>query len=112
MIDMLSNNHFNQDVGSIKGVKMVMMQTSSFSIYSLMVQFFLKKEPVQKVKEGTVLFQEKDPVEYVYLLLKGSVALGRVHLRGKDFTLKILNNREFIAEYQLFKANPHYHVLC
>ena len=84
------------------------MQTTSISIYSMMVQFFQTKESVQKVKAGTVLFQEKDPVEYVYLLLKGSVALGRVHLRGKDFILKILNNREILVEYQLFKPNPHY----
>ena len=70
------------------------MQNDSFSIYSLLIQFFRKKEPIQKVKAGTVLFQEKDPVEYVYLLLKGSISLGRVHLRGKEFILKILNSRE------------------
>ncbi|MGG3470013.1 Crp/Fnr family transcriptional regulator [Neobacillus pocheonensis] len=84
------------------------MQKSSFSIYSLMVQFFQKLEPVQKIKSGSVLFQEKDPVNNVYLLLKGSISLGRVHLRGKDFILKILNDRELIVEYQLFKTNPHY----
>jgi CRP-like cAMP-binding protein len=84
------------------------MQKSSFSIYSLLVQFFQKKEPIQKIKSGSVLFQEKDSVQYVYLLLKGSIALGRVHVRGKDFILKILNDRELIVEYQLFKANPHY----
>ncbi|WHY84731.1 Crp/Fnr family transcriptional regulator [Neobacillus novalis] len=84
------------------------MQDSHFSIYSLMVQFFPKKEPIQKIKSGSVLFQEKDPAQYVYLLLKGSVALGRVHLRGKEFILKILNDRELIVEYQLFKANPRY----
>ncbi|MFJ7729724.1 Crp/Fnr family transcriptional regulator [Neobacillus sp. NPDC097160] len=84
------------------------MQKSTMSIYSLMVQFFQKSEPIQKFKSGSVLFQEKDSVEYVYLLLKGSIALGRVHLRGKDFILKILNDRELIVEYQLFKANPHH----
>lgn len=84
------------------------MQKSSFSIYSLLVQFFQKKEPIQKIKSGSVLFQEKDAVQYVYLLLKGSIALGRVHVRGKDFILKILNDRDLIVEYQLFKANPHY----
>jgi CRP-like cAMP-binding protein len=84
------------------------MQTSSISLYSMMVQFFQTKESVQKIKAGTVLFQEKDPVEYVYLLLKGSMALGRVHLRGKDFILKILNNRELLLEYQVFKSNPKY----
>ncbi|MDR4948604.1 Crp/Fnr family transcriptional regulator [Neobacillus cucumis] len=84
------------------------MQTTSISIYNLMLQFFQKNEPVQKVKAGTVLFHEKDQVEYVYLLLKGSISLGRVHLRGKDFILKVLNERELIVEYQLFKAHPHY----
>ncbi|WP_066363212.1 Crp/Fnr family transcriptional regulator [Neobacillus drentensis] len=84
------------------------MQTSSFSIYNLLVYFFEKKEPIQKIKAGSVLFQEKDSVEYVYLLLTGSISLGRVHLRGKDFILKILNDQELIVEYQLFKQNPHY----
>ena len=84
------------------------MLRSSFSIYSLLNQFFQKTEQIQKVKAGTVLFQEKDSVEYVYLLLSGTVTLGRVHMRGKDFILKILNSGELIVEYQLFKHNPHY----
>jgi CRP/FNR family transcriptional regulator len=73
-----------------------------------MVKFFQKNEPIQKIKAGSVLFQEKDPAQFVYLLLKGSIALGRVHLRGKEFILKILNDRELIVEYQLFKANTRY----
>ncbi|WP_066064199.1 Crp/Fnr family transcriptional regulator [Neobacillus soli] len=84
------------------------MPKSRFSIYNLLVQFFKKNEPIQKMKAGSVLFQEKDSVDYVYLLLNGSIALGRVHLRGKDFILKILNDRELIVEYQLFNVNPHY----
>jgi CRP-like cAMP-binding protein len=84
------------------------MLRSSFSIYSLLDHFFQKSEQIQKLKAGTVLFQEKDSVEYVYLLLSGTVALGRVHMRGKDFILKVLNSRELIVEYQIFKHNPHY----
>lgn len=84
------------------------MKKSSLSIYNLLAYFSEKKEPIQKIKAGSVLFQEKDSVKYVYLLLKGSISLGRVHLRGKDFILKILNDQELIVEYQLFKANPHY----
>lgn len=90
----------------VKGV--LNMQSTEYSIYSLLLHFFQEKEPILKVKSGTVLFQEKDPVEYVYLMIRGSVALGRVHLHGKDFTLKVLNNRELIVEYQLFKPNPQY----
>jgi CRP-like cAMP-binding protein len=84
------------------------MQKSSYSIYNLLVYFYEKKEPIQKIKAGSVLFQEKDPAQYVFLLLKGSISLGRVHLRGKDFILKILNGQELIVEYQLFKPSPHY----
>jgi CRP-like cAMP-binding protein len=84
------------------------MLRSSFTIYSLLEQFFQKPDQILKVKAGSVLFQEKDCVEYVYLLISGTVALGRVHMRGKDFILKILNSREMIIEYQLFKHNPHY----
>jgi CRP-like cAMP-binding protein len=84
------------------------MLSGGFSIYSLLDQFFRKTDQIQKVKAGTVLFQEKDNVEYVYLLLSGTVALGRVHMRGKDFILKVLNSREMIIEYQLFKHNPRY----
>jgi CRP-like cAMP-binding protein len=84
------------------------MLRSSFSIYSLSDHFFRKSEQIQKLKAGTVLFQEKDSVEYVYLLLSGTIALGRVHMRGKDFILKVLNSRELIVEYQIFKQNPHY----
>ncbi|MBT2726521.1 Crp/Fnr family transcriptional regulator [Bacillus sp. ISL-75] len=84
------------------------MQKSSYSIYNLLVYFYEKKEPIQKIKAGSVLFQEKDPAQYVFLLRKGSISLGRVHLRGKDFILKILNDQELIVEYQLFKPSPHY----
>lgn len=84
------------------------MQLNRSSIYNLLAAFFQKKEPIQKIKAGSVLFQEKDAAKYVYLLIKGSISLGRVHLRGKDFILKILNDQELIVEYQLFKDNPHY----
>ncbi|WP_462412233.1 Crp/Fnr family transcriptional regulator [Neobacillus sp. Marseille-QA0830] len=84
------------------------MQIGSISIYHILHDFFQKTEPIQSIKAGAVLFQEKDPAKYVYLLLNGSIALGRVHLRGKEFILKILNNEELIVEYQLFKSHPHY----
>lgn len=85
------------------------MLKSSFSIYHLMSQFFQERESIQRIKAGTFLFQEKDSVESVYLLLSGSIALGRVHFRGKDFILKILNNQELLVEYQIFKSHPRYH---
>jgi CRP-like cAMP-binding protein len=85
------------------------MNKQNLSLYSLLFQNFIDKETVQKIKADTVLFQEKDPVNHIFLLLKGSIALGRIHMRGKEFILKILNGRELLIEYQVFKNNPLYH---
>ena len=67
------------------------MIRSNFSIYSLLNQFFHKKEQIRKVKAGTVLFQEKDPVEYLSIS-KWNRNSWESHMRGKDFILKILNS--------------------
>ncbi|WP_059171147.1 Crp/Fnr family transcriptional regulator [Bacillus sp. FJAT-27445] len=85
------------------------MQENSVSLFHLLSHFFGEKETVQKIKAGTVLFHERDRVEYIYLIQKGSIAIGRVHLKGKEFILKILNTREMIIEYQLFKPSSRYH---
>ena len=85
------------------------MENDSVSLYRLLMQFFGEKEQIHKVRADTVLFQEKDPVDHIYLLLKGSISIGRVHLRGKEFILKILHSRETLVEYQLFSSNPYYH---
>ncbi|WP_053598937.1 Crp/Fnr family transcriptional regulator [Bacillus sp. FJAT-18017] len=79
------------------------------SLYNLLVHFFGGKEPLQKYKAGTALFGERDPVENIYIIQKGSVAIGRVHLRGKEFILKILNQKEIVVEYQIFNPSCHYH---
>lgn len=81
----------------------------NLSLYSLLFQHYYESETIQKLKANTVLFQENDPVNHIYVLLRGSVSLGRIHMRGKEFILKIINGREPLLEYQLFKPNPYYH---
>nr|WP_295975261.1 Crp/Fnr family transcriptional regulator [uncultured Bacillus sp.] len=80
------------------------------SLYSLLIQYFIDKEPVQRVPMGTYLFQEKEEVENVYILIQGSVSVGRFHVKGKEFILKILGGEELIIEYQLFTKHPVYHL--
>ncbi len=84
------------------------MREFNISIYSLLIQHFIDKETIQKINAGTILFQEKDMVDHVYILLSGSIALGRLHMTGKEFTLKILTGEEILVEYQLFKPAPRY----
>lgn len=79
------------------------------SLYSLLIQYFIDKEPIQKTPANTYLFQEKEDVENIYILISGSVSVGRVHVKGKEFILKILGGEELIIEYQIFTNNPYYH---
>ncbi|MDZ5470979.1 Crp/Fnr family transcriptional regulator (plasmid) [Bacillus sp. 31A1R] len=85
------------------------MNIPTISLYSLLVQEFIDKETVQKIRAGTLLFNESDSVNHIYILLQGKVSVGRYHSKGKEFILKILNHDELIIEYQLFKHNPKYH---
>jgi CRP-like cAMP-binding protein len=86
-----------------------MILSKNLSLYDLLFQQFNGKETIQKLKADTVLFQERDEVNHIYLILKGSIAVGRIHLRGKEFILKVLNSRELLIEYQVFKKHPRYH---
>lgn len=85
------------------------MTEINISLYSLLIQEFIDKENIQKIKAGATVFNEREPVSHIYILLQGTMSLGRVHMRGKEFIIKILSGEELIIEYQLFKSNPHYH---
>lgn len=85
------------------------MKELTISLYSLLLQEFIDKEAIQKFKADTILFNERDPVEHIFILLQGSVTLGRVHVKGKEFIIKVLSGEELIIEYQLFKHQPKYH---
>ncbi|CAM3808435.1 Crp/Fnr family transcriptional regulator [Mesobacillus zeae] len=80
----------------------------SISLYSLMLQHFIDKEPIQKIKGDTILFQEGEPVQHVYVIVSGAISIGRVHMKGKEFIMKILNGEEMMLEYDLFKHSPRY----
>lgn len=86
------------------------MNPVNLSLYSILIQEYIDKETIQKFKPNTILFNEKDPVEYIFILLSGSVSIGRIHLKGKEFTLKVLSGEELIIEYQIFNQQPIYHL--
>jgi CRP/FNR family transcriptional regulator len=88
---------------------MTIMKELNISLYSLLIQEFIDKEPIQKFKAGTILFNERDTVEHIFIIVSGAVSLGRVHMKGKEFILKILSGEELVIEYQVFKHKPIYH---
>jgi CRP-like cAMP-binding protein len=106
MIDMLHTLFLNQLEGIQRGEEMI---KTGYSLYELLIRHFSGRETVQKFKEGTMLFQEKDTVNHVFVMLNGAVAVGRVHLKGKEFVFKILSGEELLVEYQVFHPSPRYH---
>lgn len=85
------------------------MLDNELSLYKQIKDHFIENETILTFNSETTLFQENDPVEYIYLLLEGSLCIGSMHVKGKEFTMKVLNGEEIIIEYQLFKSNPYYH---
>ena len=85
------------------------MDTLTESLYDILLLNFKSIEPVQKVSKGTILFQEHENVSFIYLIVSGSIGLGRNHMNGKEFTLKIIMENDILMEYQLFKKNAKYH---
>lgn len=85
------------------------MNEVQLSLYSLLIQHFFDSNNIIHLKKGSLLFQEKDKVNHVYILLKGTLSLGRVHEKGKEFIIKILHDEEIVMEYQLYKHSPKYH---
>ena len=85
------------------------MNELQLSLYSLLIQHFFETEKIEQIKKGTLLFQENDPVQKIYIILNGTISLGRVHEKGKEFIIKILHDEELLLEYQLFKHSPTYY---
>lgn len=105
-IDMLLTLFLNLLEGIHRGEKMI---KTGYSMYEMLIRQFSSSETIQKFKEGTLLFQEKDYVQHIFIMLKGAVAVGRVHLKGKEFIFKILSGEELLVEYQVFNPDPRYH---
>jgi len=82
------------------------------SLYSLLIQHFFDINRINEVKSGTLLFQEREPVQKVYILLRGKLSIGRIHENGKEFITKILNEEDLLLEYQLFKHSPKYYTFA
>ncbi|MCM3030142.1 MULTISPECIES: Crp/Fnr family transcriptional regulator [unclassified Niallia] len=85
------------------------MKEGTLSLYSLLLQHYFSINNVQFIKKGSLLFQEGDPVSNIYLLLEGTLSVGRIHENGKEFIMKILHEEDLLLEYLLFKQSPKYY---
>jgi CRP-like cAMP-binding protein len=105
---MVFNFLLNQDCKGLQG-RNSYMSNYNLSLYSLLIQNFFENETIQKVRANSVLFQENDSVNHIFVIIRGSLAIGRIHLKGKEFILKILNSGDLLIEYQVFKDHPKYY---
>lgn len=62
---------------------------------------------IKRVKKGTVLFQQGDPGEAVYVVKEGSVKISMVDEDGKEYIIHIMKKGEVFAEATLFNSGPY-----
>lgn len=55
----------------------------------------------QVVKAGTVIFQEKDPGDFMYIIVSGRVSISKHVIEGVDKTLSFLEEGEYFGEMSL-----------
>ncbi|WP_299030208.1 Crp/Fnr family transcriptional regulator [uncultured Sulfitobacter sp.] len=63
--------------------------------------------PVRKVAKGSTLFHQGDPVQFMYLVCSGAVALERPMTDGVPLTLHIATANMALAEASLFADAYH-----
>ncbi|WP_026487128.1 Crp/Fnr family transcriptional regulator [Caldanaerobius polysaccharolyticus] len=62
---------------------------------------------IKNVKEGTIIFQQGDPGEAVYVVKEGSVKISMVDEDGKEYIIHIMKEGEVFAEATLFNSGPY-----
>lgn len=62
---------------------------------------------IKRVKKGTVLFQQGDPGEAVYVVKEGSIKISMVDEDGKEYIIHIMKKGEVFAEATLFNSGPY-----
>lgn len=60
-----------------------------------------KKYERQFVEAGTAIFQEKDPADLMYVIIKGKVTISKQIMPGVEKTLSVLEEGEYFGEMSL-----------
>ncbi|MGM8364948.1 Crp/Fnr family transcriptional regulator [Virgibacillus sp. W0181] len=61
-----------------------------------------------QVMEGTHLFHEGTPAEYIYVVKSGLIQIGKMSKEGKELTLRLCQTGALIGELTLFSENATY----
>lgn len=62
---------------------------------------------IKRVKKGTVLFQQGEPGEAVYVVKEGSVKISMMDEEGKEYIIHVMKPGEVFAEATLFSSGPY-----
>ncbi len=76
------------------------------SIMSVWLNIF-DTAPIRKVAKGAAVFRQEHPVQFMYLVRSGAIALERPMKDGVPLTLHIATANMALAEASLFADNYH-----
>jgi NTE family protein len=91
----------------IKEVKFIVSNISFFSkLKKKDIDRFLKLCEIKEYKNGEVIYNESDPPDYFYLLLKGRV-VAITEISGKDVEIELLKRSTCFGIISLITGEPH-----
>ncbi|MDN3015097.1 Crp/Fnr family transcriptional regulator [Paenibacillus sp. BSR1-1] len=62
----------------------------------------------KKIEKGTFLFQEGSPADEIYIVQSGILQISKIIPDGRELTLRMCSNGDFIGELNLFSPSSRY----
>ncbi len=62
----------------------------------------------KKIEKGTFLFQEGSPADEMYIVQSGILQISKIIPDGRELTLRMCSNGDFIGELNLFSPSSRY----
>jgi len=71
-------------------------------------EFFDTTQYVRKIEKGAFLFQEGAPADELYIIQSGILQISKISPDGRELTLRMCSQGDFIGELNLFSPSPKY----
>ncbi|MGG3469808.1 Crp/Fnr family transcriptional regulator [Neobacillus pocheonensis] len=63
---------------------------------------------IRKIEKGTFLFQEGSPADEMYIVQSGILQISKIIPDGRELTLRMCSNGDFVGELNLFSPSSRY----
>lgn len=73
-----------------------------------MLDFLIKNSTIKEYKKDSIIFNEYDTCDRIYILIKGHVTIKTATHLEKEETITVLNENDLFGDVLLFSSKPNY----